>query len=31
MENKLISIINLFRQHGFFSDYEGDASEIAQR
>lgn len=31
MENKLISIINLFRQQGFFSKLEGDSSEIAEK
>ena len=31
MENKLISTINLLRQAGFFSSYEGDASKIAEK
>jgi tetratricopeptide (TPR) repeat protein len=31
MENKLISIINLFRQQDFFSTFEGDSLKIAEK
>ncbi len=31
MENKIISIINLFRQQGFFSTLEGNSSKIAEK